>query len=127
MCNLIQGVPPKSSAFSLPVKGGFVPFTYPQLQNTLKSLVALIGLDPKAYSSHSFRRGGATSAFRAQVPPELIQLQGDWASDAYKLYLQYNLADRALVSHKLGAFIQQFEFPVASGATATQGQDQNSI
>lgn len=109
MCNVVPGVPPQASAFSLPVKGGFVPFTYPQVQSTLKELVSIVGLDPTQYSSHSFRRGGATSAFRAQVPPELIQLQGDWASDAYKQYLQFNLKDRAIVSLRLGQYIQQFE------------------
>ena len=50
-----------------------------------------IGLDPNHYSSHSFRRGGATWAFKCGVSAELIQLQGDWKSDAYKLYLKYGL------------------------------------
>jgi hypothetical protein len=31
----------------------------------------------------SFRRRGASWAFSAEVPSELIQLYGDWSSDAY--------------------------------------------
>ena len=38
------------------------------------------------YTGHSFRRGGATFAFRCGVPASLIKLQGDWHSDTYLLY-----------------------------------------
>jgi hypothetical protein len=38
------------------------------------------------YTGHSFRRGGATFAFRCGVPTTLIKLHGDWRSDAYLLY-----------------------------------------
>ena len=50
-----------------------------------------------------------STAFRANVPPELIQLQGDWASDAYKKYLHYDLKDRALVSNNLNNYIRHIE------------------
>lgn len=36
------------------------------------------------FSSHSFRRGGATHAFRSKVPADLIQLHGDRKLDGYK-------------------------------------------
>lgn len=54
----------------------------------VKLWVEKIGLDPANYSGHSFRRGGATTMARAGVPPEIIQVQGRWRSDAYKLYVQ---------------------------------------
>ncbi|CAG2231697.1 unnamed protein product [Mytilus edulis] len=54
------------------------PVSYNMLQNFLKNIVEKIGLDPTQYSSHSFRRGGATWAFQCGVSSELIQLQGDW-------------------------------------------------
>ena len=38
--------------------------------------------------------GGATWAFQAGMPGELIQICGDWASDAYKLYLQFTMQDK---------------------------------
>jgi hypothetical protein len=49
----------------------------------------LLGKHSDDYSTHSFRRGGgATWAFSAEVPTELIQLYGDWKSNAYKKYLK---------------------------------------
>ena len=53
-----------------------------------------INLDGNSFSEHSLRRGGSTFAFNARVPSELIQLQGDWRSDAYKQYLHCNMQDK---------------------------------
>ena len=53
----------------------------------LKRLVGLAGFNEKMLSSHSIRRGGASAAFSAQVPGELIKLIGDWKSEAYLRYL----------------------------------------
>ena len=50
--------------------------------------------DASKFTGHSFRRGGATWAFQAGIPGELIQICGDWASDAYKQYLQFSMADK---------------------------------
>ena len=46
-----------------------------------------MGLDPRNYSSHSFRRGGASFAFNNRAPTEFIKSKGDWLGDAYLLYL----------------------------------------
>ena len=35
---------------------------------------------------HSFRRGGASDAFKCNIPAALIKLQGDWKSNAYLQY-----------------------------------------
>lgn len=40
------------------------------------------------WSSHSCRAGGATDAFRCQVPETTIKLIGRWASDAVRLYIR---------------------------------------
>ena len=47
-----------------------------------------------AFTGHSFRRGGASFAFQAGIPGELIQICGDWASDAYKRYLEFTMHDK---------------------------------
>jgi hypothetical protein len=60
-----------------------------------------IGKDPDAYSPHSFRRRGASWAFSAEVSSELIQLYGDWSSDAYKKYLRFKLDDKIAVAEKM--------------------------
>lgn len=60
-----------------------------------------------SYRGHSFRRGASSWAFNHGVPSELIQIYGDWASDAYKAYLEFG------VQSKL-AFAQQLRSAVLS-------------
>ena len=40
--------------------------------------------NPARFRGHSFRRGGATWAFRNGVPGELIQIYGDWQGRSQK-------------------------------------------
>lgn len=96
--NMIAEIPtkPSSPAFVLP--GSLNPVTYDKFQRVFKHIVSLLGLDQSAFSSHSFRRGGASFAFRVGVPPDLIKVQGDWASDAYRLYVQIGLPQRIQVA-----------------------------
>ena len=58
------------------------------LVSAIKKDILLIGLNPKHYAGHSFRRGGATAAAAAGVPERLIQLHGRWKSDCYKMYIE---------------------------------------
>ena len=46
------------------------------------------------YTGHSFRRGGASWAFQSGISGELIQVCGDWASDAYKKYLEFSMQNK---------------------------------
>ena len=61
--------------------------------------------DVSSCTGHSFRRGGASWAFQSGVPGELIQVMGDWASNAYKQYLEFTLQNKvqlaALFTFKL--------------------------
>ncbi len=50
--------------------------------------------DVSGFTGHSFRRGGASWAFQAGIPGELIQVCGDWASDAYKKYLEFSMSNK---------------------------------
>ena len=73
--------------------------------DTFRSVLKAGGVaNASQFTGHSFRRGGATWAFQAGVPGELIQICGDWASDAYKQYLEFSMDDKldlaaALVRH----------------------------
>ena len=63
--------------------------------HTFRHVLRSAGLkDADVFTGHSFRRGGATWAFQAGVPGELIQICGDWASDAYKQYLEFSMNDK---------------------------------
>jgi hypothetical protein len=86
-----------SPAFCILKEGKFMPIIYKQFQNKLRSLIEKTGRKPKYYSSHSFRRGGASLAFESNVTTELIQLHGDWRSDAYKEYLEFSLEKKLMI------------------------------
>ena len=67
-------------------------------------MVKKTGIDLEIVSSHSFRRGGAAKAFKAQVPAEFTKLQGDWASDAYKKYLK--IPSKFILCDSIGKYIR---------------------
>ena len=71
----------------------------------LRSLAAAMNLDPSQLSGHSFRSGGATLAFQAQIPAELIKRLGDWQSDAYRSYIHIPVKDRMLAVRQLASFV----------------------
>ena len=74
------------------------PLSYRQLQEKIKILIHKTCRDPLAYSSHSFRRGGCTWAFKAGVPVNLIQQHGDWLSKCYQNYLSFDFSQKLSVS-----------------------------
>ena len=100
MCTLVPAEL-EEPAFLLPDKHGFSILTYSLFQKKLKKILKKCELDPSQFSSHSFRRGGATWAFHCKVPSELIQLHGDWRSDAYKIYLEFDFNDKLSISRAM--------------------------
>ena len=54
------------------------------------------------YGFHSLRAGGATQAASSGVPDRLIQQAGNWQSDAYRLYIRPDEAERVRVAAALG-------------------------
>lgn len=100
---MVQLVPTRGDgpAFMLNVNNVGHPVSYYVLQKFIKKSVARLGLDPALFSSHSLRRAGASWAFKAQVPGELIQTHGDWASQAYLRYLEFSLPERCQVAQRM--------------------------
>ena len=80
---------------------GKVAYTYAQFQKRLRSILKRAGYRSQAFSSHSLRRGSVGFAHRAGVSNSLIQIHGGWASDCFKIYLDYPLEVRAMVSLKM--------------------------
>lgn len=99
MCMLIPSYK-CSAAFQIPSVKGNKPVSYRQYQTFLKHILSKINRNPNIYSTHSFRRGGATWAFQSNVPGELIQLQGDWKSEVYKQYLCYSDKEKLITAQK---------------------------
>lgn len=75
--------------------------TYPQLNGAIKQLVSSTGRDGSKFTSHSLRRGGANFAFKIGLPGEHIQALGNWASDAYKVYIDNPLETRTRAAAKI--------------------------
>ena len=90
--------PPSSPAFGVPSRGGLSPIVYAEFHKILRSCLGGLKVPPERYSSHSFRRGGATFAFSLGLPGEFIQSQGDWRSDSYKLYIDIDEKQRSVVA-----------------------------
>ena len=68
--------------------------TYTSFTTRLKSLLLAAGIDPKLYSGHSFRRGGATYLHSLGATPLEIQASGDWQTMVFTRYLHLSLEDR---------------------------------
>lgn len=75
MFRLIPPSTPNCQAF--PIKGS----------EFNKRVRALTAVEEGDFSSHSFRRGGATWALSCGVPGEVVKAMGDWQSTAYLSYL----------------------------------------
>ena len=108
--NMLESVParPNDPLFVVPTSGGLLrPIVYKMFHQILRAYLSTIGLDSSQYSSHSFRRGGATFAFSIGVSGELIQSQGDWRSDAYKVYLEMDISDRVKVAKTMAHHVSR--------------------
>ena len=91
MCSCLPAPATAPSFFTARRSGSYTVVTKAQFVSVFRDRLARIGVpNPARFRGHSFRRGGATWAFRNGVPGELIQIYGDWASDAYKCYLEFS-------------------------------------
>lgn len=82
--------------------GGVRTWGYGQAMRALRELVSETGGNPEEYALHSMRIGGATAlAAGGSVSERVIQREGRWKSDAYKVYTRNNTEDSEKVSSKL--------------------------
>jgi len=75
-------------------QGAYRPILAHQFNAFIKASLLAIGVNPAHYSSHSFRRGGATFAFCRKAPTSFIKAKGDWKSDDYLVYLTLSTANK---------------------------------
>ena len=89
-------------AFVFLEKGKVKTLTTSKFIRTFRSVLSSAQVPgAKSFTGHSFRRGGASWAFQSGVPGELIQICGDWASDSYKRYLEFNMSDKLQLAARL--------------------------
>lgn len=80
--------------------------SYTRCRELVKEGVRSIGLDPKIYSTHSLRAGGATFMAHSQASNpnlnRLLKIQGRWRSDSSKdIYIKDTLQDRLTLTQSL--------------------------
>ena len=84
-------LPPCAPLFAYPTMHGMQVLTQHTFTQRLQTHLKRVGLEPSLYGTHSFRRGGASWAFRSGMPGEAVQILGDWRSDCYKRYLEIDM------------------------------------
>ena len=62
--------------------------TYKAIVKAVKVLADECGFNPKSFSGHSFRIGGATTMGILKFPPEVIRQLGRWESTCYQRYVR---------------------------------------
>jgi hypothetical protein len=90
---------PTSPLFSL---DGNKPATRQWFLKRTKSLLSKAGYKPDSFSGHSFRRGGAQTAFDSGLPLDEIQRVGRWKSpDVARRYFGFTLHKLHALSAKM--------------------------
>ena len=87
--------------FTYTVNGKPTVLTHSVFKTVLQKVLGLCCVNPTSYSGHSFRRGGATYAFKRDIPPILIKAQGDWKSECYQAYVDTSLDQQWAMVHKM--------------------------
>jgi hypothetical protein len=59
-----------------------------KLQDVLKASAARMGFNPRDFTSHSLRAGGASAMYHNGFTVEEIKRRGRWESDVWKIYVQ---------------------------------------
>lgn len=91
MCSRLPATTLAPAFFTGYRPGSYIVITKSQLVSVFRNRLARMGVhDPFRFRGHSFHRGGATWGFHTSVPGELIQIFGDWASNAYECYLEFS-------------------------------------
>ena len=78
---------PTGPAFVISKSPPYQPLTVNNFNQILHQSLMRTGLDPTQFTSHSFRRGGASWAYQNDVPVDTIKTIGDWRSNAYQRYV----------------------------------------
>ena len=92
-------------------RGDGTSLTYNQFQKRLRRVLAEADVPhSQGFSSHSFRRGGATFAYLCGVPTEIIKLLGNWRSDCYLRYIHLPLEARIAASELIKIKLMHAQF-----------------
>ena len=100
---LYKSTPSSYSTHPLFTLADGTPLTRQAFLDFTSSRLRILGIDPRNYSGHSFRIGGATSAASAGIPDHLIKTIGRWSSDCYQRYIRTPLESVTAISSTLAS------------------------
>ena len=104
MCELVPAPASAPLFVLLSCSGQLRPVLNSQFVSVLHYQLQSAGVpEPHLFRGHSFRQGGSSWAFSSSIPGELIQVFGDWRSDAYKCYLDVSMSLKLRVSQGMVA------------------------
>ena len=89
LCSYIPTTYRNQPLLSLPAppSGPILPVRQDWLTHNLHRVLSIMGENPKFHSFHSFRRAGATTAWKAGVEFSHIKSHGGWKSEAFWTYI----------------------------------------
>ena len=94
----IQKLTDSDPLFVIGSGGTKIPVTTFKVRATLSKALVKMGLEPKDYGFHCFRRSGACLALELKVPLKNIKIHGHWRSDAVWAYLRKTPKAAAVVA-----------------------------
>jgi len=79
------------------------PLAYGRAREIFTDCIRVIGCDPKEYSLHMLRKGGATAAIEGGICERSVQRQGGWRSKRSKeVYIQTNACEQLRITSAIG-------------------------
>lgn len=93
--------------FTYNCKGQMKSWTHNTFVARLRELLTRCGFEAGDFSGHSFRRGGATLAFKLGMTITEIKKRGDWLSNAVE---EYVCLDYDQERHMAAALVSGAEF-----------------
>ena len=85
---------PLDPALTIWVDGEKMVLSANQLIARIRKWLKLIKENEDKYSLHLLRRGGTTFAYQCNIEAEMIKRLGNWASDAYRRYINVSMDER---------------------------------
>jgi hypothetical protein len=105
--SLVKSAHPDGPAFMINTPRGLRPLTCRMFVHRVQECLHSLGLDAHRYAGHSYRRGGASFAYKIGLPVETVRQLGDWKSNAYMSYIDLSLDTRT----KAISQIQRASYP----------------
>lgn len=98
-------LPSKMPAFALPHHNKLIVLTQQVYGELLKLYLQKVGVNPDAFTTHSVRKGSASTMFHSGLSQQHIKMHGTWKSSCFERYITANHADRLLPSQKMVRYI----------------------